>query len=76
MATHLKWYKHDGKKTWNANSVQVETDDMVLFWHTPSVFTQWFQSSFVVDGEEFCCTEVSVLFVLPSDHTHLIHSNG
>ena len=33
------------------------TDDVVLFWHTPSVFFQWTPSPFTVDLVEYTCAE-------------------
>ena len=33
------------------------SDDVVLFWHTPSFFSQWTPSPFTVDLVEYNCTE-------------------
>ena len=33
------------------------SDDVVLFWHTPSVFSQWTPSPFTVDLVEYNCAE-------------------
>ena len=33
------------------------SDEVVLFWHTPSVFSQWTPSSFTVDFVEYNCAE-------------------
>ena len=33
------------------------SDDVVLFWHTPSVFSQWTPSPFIVDLVEYDCAE-------------------
>lgn len=39
------------------NMVQVETEDMVLFWELPSVFCQWLACAFEVDGVVYNCAE-------------------
>ena len=38
-------------------SLEYSTDNVVLFWHTPSYFSQWSPSSFVVDGVSSSCAE-------------------
>ena len=38
-------------------SLEYSTDNAMLFWHTPSCFSQWSPSSFVVDGVSVSCAE-------------------
>lgn len=35
----------------------VETQDFVLFWKPPAVFSQWTASAFTVDGVDYGCAE-------------------
>ena len=38
-------------------SLEYSTDNVVLFWHSPSYFSQWSPSPFVVDGVPYSCAE-------------------
>ncbi|KAH9256353.1 hypothetical protein BASA81_005586 [Batrachochytrium salamandrivorans] len=54
FSTHvvLPWPHPPGR-----NVVQVETEDMVLFWELPSVFCQWYSCAFELDGVVYNCAE-------------------
>ena len=38
-------------------SLEYSTEDVVLFWHSPSYFSQWSPLPFVVDGVPYSCAE-------------------
>ena len=38
-------------------SLEYSTNNVVLFWHSPSYFSQWYPSPFVVDGVSYSCAE-------------------
>ena len=38
-------------------SLEYSTENVVLFWHSPSSFSQWSPSPFVVDGVPYSCAE-------------------
>ena len=38
-------------------SLEYSTGNVVLFWHSPSHFSQWSPSPFVVDGVPYSCAE-------------------
>ena len=55
-------------------SLTYMSDDVVLFWHPPSAFSQWTPSSFTVDFVEYNCAEQFMMASkahLPSNDTAL-----